>query len=106
MTPTEFLTAARALLTPPERWTKKAYARHKNGKPIGPTEGNAVSFCMTGALLRIVDNGTPYVIASGLLTQATGRELVFANDDPATTHADVLRWFDEAIARATEAERV
>jgi hypothetical protein len=61
---------------------------------------------MTGALLRCANIDTSRLLAIRLLTQVIGRNLVFANDDPATTHAKVLRWFDEAIARAAEAERV
>jgi hypothetical protein len=92
------LTAARALIDTPEKWRKDGEVLYD-------------SCCAVIAVTRIVD---------AMLTSAWGalyRELPTRfhssswytdaigdfNDDPATTHADVLSLFDRAIAAAGDA---
>jgi hypothetical protein len=90
------LTAARALV---ERgWTQGEYARHKNGRPIGPAEPNAVCWCATGAIMA-----TGKSLAADLavyhLGDALGDSVLRWNDTPGRTQAEVLALFDRAIAR-------
>lgn len=95
MSAADTLRAARALIDTPEKWCKGA-AR------IGCRR------CIVGALLDVA--GYPrtemriYGPARNVLhdlVRAQGHEVIdWWNDDPATTHADVLALFDRAIARA------
>lgn len=43
---------AKETLSDPRRWTKRAYARDKSHRKINPYNSKAVSFCLSGALLK------------------------------------------------------
>jgi hypothetical protein len=43
---------AREIISDSKRWTRNAYARDKNGRPVCPTDPKAVRFCAWGAVLR------------------------------------------------------
>ena len=98
----ETLKAARALITKPKHWTRKFFARHKNGSPIGATERNAVCFCPAGAVEHVLGDKTPlwYECVSILDYHVPSPyHCTFDfNDNRRTTHADVLSFFDRAIA--------
>jgi len=96
----EALKAARALIDTPEKWTKEACVRDAAGYSVHNKDDDAVCFCIVGALHRgsapaYVDN----LLRHELPPEHVGSLYVF-NDDPATTHADVMALFDRAIARA------
>lgn len=40
------------LLTDPSKWTKEAYARDINGKPVGTKSTEVSCFCLSGAIDR------------------------------------------------------
>lgn len=97
MTALEELRAARALIDTPEKWTQGAYALDANGKSTDPKSDVAVCFCISGAFWRIDwDKGAPDGFSA--FKRAAGRYPVDFNDDPGTTHADILAAFDKAIA--------
>lgn len=89
------LRAAREKIAVPERWTKKELARHANGNCIGPNETNASCWCLVGALMSVNMGATDKAIQA--LGKIHDRNLFEFNDNPATTHADVLAALDKAI---------
>lgn len=113
----EVLERARALITPPEAWTTKAFARtakgilFPEGQRVQHSAPEAVCWCAVGAcrkaagVKRLFDEN---YAASDRAVQALGKQLrpegwegSFAdvhsyNDDH--THAEVLALFDRAIA--------
>ncbi len=99
MTPREILIAARAVLSGPKAWTKKAFARNTYGVRIRPTAVSATCFCMIGAIDHVAPTGPEKFDAKRELTCAIpgGRAVTDFNDDPRTTQADVLAVFDRAI---------
>ena len=125
MTPLEILVAARRLIDTPEKWTTDAIARRRDFSPVSPNDLDAVCFCSDGALIRATlgtskrENGSlrwrdqDYAGAVALLNAAVPDrwmnaqwgEIAFIkfNDDPATTHADVMALFDRAIETARRA---
>lgn len=109
----EVLKAARHLLSDPNRWTKRAYARAADGLDIDATSDMAVSFCAIGAMRHvtgsdsIVDNeeyGEAMVALNGAVVWP-GKLCRTArfNDHPDTTHEDVLALYDRAIERLENA---
>lgn len=113
MTTREVLVAARALIDTPEKWTKdRAYALDSVGHRVSSYNDDAVAFCVDGAAARAVDDETGGSKLYDQVRQALKRALpagyersIWAfNDDPATTHADVLALFDAAIAAQPDAE--
>jgi hypothetical protein len=106
----EVLIAARELISVPERWTKSAYARSADGRPIGPcgvASQDAVCWCPVGAVDRLVEDGTDlaaYALDYLQMVVGGGRVANW-NDAQERTHAEVLAAFDKAIelARAEEA---
>lgn len=105
MTIKEVLQKARALIADPERWTREALARTSEGWEVRGDNPTACRWCVVGAIQAIA-------LGAGVATwPATVALLPFIphhadvpswNDDPKTTHADVLAAFDAAIARAEE----
>jgi hypothetical protein len=91
------LTAARALIDTPEKWTQH--------NPSAVT--NTYCIVTATALGRSYANAARANLALHCTAALRGREimdnLINFNDDPATTHADVLRLFDRAIAAAGDA---
>ena len=89
-----------ALLTPPGAWTKGWFARDKNGLEVGPDSGQAVSFCLIGALTKLEES-----------FDSTGEDELYnaLSDDRVTTIAqkndsfatqeEALSWIKGAISR-------
>lgn len=103
MTPKEILKAARAILSKPERWTQKAFARDFAGRVVtSPFEPSAVCFCAVGAIRRAAGRDRPYGDALSILAKAKrdDRRIANYNDAPRRTHKQILNWFDRAIAKA------
>jgi hypothetical protein len=67
---------------------------------VNPENEDAVCFCVSGALLHA--DSRPWKPFDAL-TVVVKRNIIQFNDDPATTHADVLAAFDRAIALAETA---
>ena len=117
MTTRELLRKARSIIEDPKRWCKKTNAADVSGKPCHPSSNRALRFCLYGAVDRA---GTPeghadivraHTVACNALTDIIGREKYddgFAkytgpagfNDDPKTTHRDILKLIDRAIEEA------
>lgn len=113
MTPAEQLRAAKALIDTPERWTKKVFARNAAGFGVDVDNPDAVCFCSLGAIAKVVDHdprevwiGCGIELPRNYLEQAAGgfRFVTDINDDHDTTHADIMKLFDDAIALAEAAQ--
>lgn len=86
----ESLIAAKALIDTPEKWIKGE---------LHTKRGAQHCYCIYGALAQVVrteedDAG----VVRALRAVAPHRYLSVFNDDPATTHADIMALFDRAIA--------
>ena len=99
------LSDARKLIEKPENWTKGAHARDAAGESVDYDSLAALSFCASGALEKVhKDYGSVIWTKaySALLKSIPNEYLDVAdyNDDPETTHEDILRLFDIAINRS------
>lgn len=109
MTPRAHLTAARALISHPAHWIKKTSGKKADGKPDNSTNlSEAVCFCALGAVWRAGGKSrssrAETILSEIVRTTTRFDNPVSFNDHPSTTHADVLRVFDAAIAAATGAQ--
>ena len=121
--PSEVLRAAKTKIADPARWTKGGGAFTADGEQVRVTDYRAARWCALGATDACrTRNGAidlydcvVYLQRDDEVVAATRRVhpdwvgnggLVSAfNDDPDTTHADVMALFDRAISRAEEEER-
>lgn len=104
MTPLEILRGARELLAKPERWTKGACARNADGYSTIATGNDGCSFCVVGALMQVGGDSflssPAAIIALELMHKLSGSlSAGDFNDDPNTTHADILDLLDRGIAQ-------
>lgn len=100
---TETLVKARELLSDPEKWAKEDFAYTADEAPVHPLDPAATCFCLLGALERVTRNrdGLAYLDARQAIRGMLPGEhdcVPEFNDDPDTTHADVLAVLDKAIA--------
>lgn len=112
MTPAEQLRAAKALIDTPARWTKLATARDILGSYAHWSSPRAACFCSSGAVKKATFNP---VLVGSLLNQCIPASIdrgrlgerysyIDYNDRDATTHADIMKLFDDAIALAEAAQ--
>jgi hypothetical protein len=108
MTDKEALTAARALIADPERWTTGAYARSAKGWRVKAGGKAAVCWCGIGALQRVTGEltdfdlpGYPYLRIAAHDLFGTGA-VHKVNDNRALGHAAVLQVYDRAIAECDQ----
>lgn len=99
----ELLKDARRKISLPENWTQGEMARSSEGKEVNPYSIHAVSWCMAGALQSFEGAaGEAWLF----MTKALGvNSLVHINDNPQTSHADIMAMFDRAIALAEKGSR-
>lgn len=104
MTILENLEETKKLLSDPGRWCQGAAALNSEGRFVSPIEKYAVSWCLIGALRK-----TAHLCGLGeVVTETTDfirKEVLYRfisgfNDDPRTSHADVLNLLDRAIEKA------
>lgn len=94
------LLAARLLLDRPEHWTKNAFGRRSpDSPPTGWSNPYATCFCLMGAVRRASEQtGVSSLHATIALRTVLGNNgITCFNDDPSTTHEDVLAAIDRAI---------
>lgn len=105
--PREALERAKAHLRDESVWSRGYIARTAFGAPCMPNARCARAWSVRGALHAANTNVDAVFYAERALLAAlpaTHRTLGDFNDDPATTHADVLALLDRAIALAREEE--
>ncbi len=106
----DILVGMHDLLANPAAWSRRAGARRHDGMPCDVCSPAAVSWCLTGAMERILgsiaDPALRFVLttATEMHLLATARhelpeldDLAQFSDDRTTTHDDILRLLDEAI---------
>ena len=76
------------LLSSPDKWCKKSYARKKDGSSTFPFENDAVSFCLWGAIIRCYEINHQQIIKEKI-RQEIVRDIAVWNDDCETTFEDV-----------------
>ena len=114
--PVAALKAARALIADPAHWTRSAPARRWKAPqkrepgawvPAHATDPHASRWCAAGALCAVsgMGSGPPGIaFLQAASERLFGTNIGRANDDPQlTTHADILRCYDAAIAMAEAA---
>ena len=102
----ELLIAAKNLISDPNHWTKNVGARNERGTHVLSSHPSAVCFCMLGALNAAAHRNRPQFDrmnlrdASVKLLQVIPDSPMISmfNDRPSTTHSDVMKVFDDAIA--------
>lgn len=104
MKTSEVLIEARKLIADEANWIK---GRSKAVNAFGE-----FCYCSTGAVEATIGDSSLFWSAVDALTEASltmevdgvRRSIIGYNDDPDTTHTDVLAVFDEAIRKAQQAE--
>ena len=106
------LIAVKNLLKDPAHWHKGlSYARNSKGASVPAHSDEACSWCFDGACMKVLRPRGIYIEVSNYLTNLLIKEgphgfywdpIVF-NDDPTTTHRDVIRLLDWAIRSAPDA---
>jgi hypothetical protein len=94
---TETIKAAREFLSDPARWHKGSYSNQ-----------NHDAFCLLGALEHVSVNASSWDAEDLIVEHLPGgveafttpqlRPIAAFNDDPATTHQDVLNLLDKTLA--------
>lgn len=105
MEPIIVLKKSRRLISAPQNWTKGVYARDANGKEASATSPSAKSFCIIGAINKVVERGTVNAAAHNALINAmpgTYPTITQFNDAEETTHADIIAVIDAAIESIQE----
>jgi hypothetical protein len=92
----------KALLDSPNKWTKGAHAKTKDGLWCGAHSRLASCYCLTGALDKVYNGitfpNTLYRLAHEKLGGAGfGDQMVRFNDRAETTYEDVMALLDAAI---------
>lgn len=88
----EVLTKAKELLKDPKNWNKDG-GYYRNANP------NSGCYCIFGALGEVNEQYGPEWsgILHGEMTGVSSSLVVEFNDDPDTTHQDLMDWFDKTI---------
>lgn len=103
MKTSEILKAAKAKIADPANWIKGDSARNRDGWSVPAASDSAVCWCAIGAIWAVVeptDKVTQTQAEKLLSTRGDGEGIGTWNDAPTTTHFDVMRRFDLAIAQA------
>jgi len=103
----QFARAARELISDPERWTQRAYARNSSFICVDSSSRHACCWCSLGALRKAVaesgDGFTTLAYLENRLNKSANRlypeqkNIISVNDT--IGHAAALRVFDETISR-------
>lgn len=95
------LREARKLIETPERWTKYALARTKQGEHVDASSPDAVCFCGYGAIYRVAGSAISAQPALAVLDSVVdGGDFPTWQDQ--ADHAEALAAFDRAIAAEEE----
>lgn len=101
MTIAEILRAARAKIDKSENWCKRAFAMDARSIPVESRDAAACRWCAQGAVESVTPYGSEITRTAALrLYECAGMNALAFNDDPGTTHPDVLALYDRAIAAA------
>jgi hypothetical protein len=88
------------LLTPAGSWTQGVSARDKEGREIFHLRSSrATCWCLSGAHAYVSPHDYDSTPPWRTLTETCGIDPVTFNDDPNTTHADILKVLQKAIEK-------
>jgi hypothetical protein len=101
------LRRAKTLLNSPDNWLKEEFAVAADNSRVFPFSSNACRFCLIGALNRAefeLYERADQLYGTECLQRIAGRSIrifgvmpVAFNDNPATTHGDIIRYLDALI---------
>lgn len=98
------LVAARKLITPRRAWIKGDFGKDAKGKTLVTPHPDAVRFCSIGAIRQAAGKAELTKIkARETLRGAMNGDILNFNDDPETTHRQVLAAFGRAIKKLRKA---
>lgn len=104
---TKLLKAAKAKISDRSRWCKNAFAKNKDGSVVPSYWDTAYSFCALGTINSTV--GSYFSKAHDLLYKASRRMgydgVADLNDHARTSHAKVLKLYDNAIRASQRADK-
>ena len=106
MRPSEILSKAADLIETVGAWTQLSYARTSENKPVFWDDAQASCFCVEGALAKIAGGRARSFVARRYLQDITQRDIVFWNDHPKRTQAEVVAALRKAASLAAEKESV
>lgn len=90
----QILSKAKDLINTPTKWCKGALARNAKGDPVYECSEEAVCFCATGALRKVLRE-TPVENASVRSFIMNSYDFITRiNDRTSTSHGDILRELD------------
>ena len=98
------LRAAADMLAEPHRWTQGAMARDAKAHPVGPTDPNAVRWCLSGAM-QLQTRGLPHgvsIIADRALRSVCGGAEPAGFNDRASSAVQVASLARIAAAQLEE----
>lgn len=108
----QLLTKAKELIQDPKNWIKGTLAANAKGVHVAVGSRSACCFCALGALTRAAQrqSGLTKFRAGNVLSTAAcelgaGASVTSFNDRKRTTHADIMKLYDKAIALAMENEK-
>ena len=103
------LSKAASIIRKPENWTRGTFAKDKNDEQVSPEDPTATKCCIMGALRKAreelnipIGNYTRKAevkIETVLIGKGLTPVLPEFNDDPKTTHEDVIHILKETIAK-------
>lgn len=104
MTKPEILEGVLDLLSDPEHWNKGCYAKTSDGTKTDGRDPEAVTFCTVGAVQKVVGPHTLLFldVVCHLNRFSTGQTITVYNDDPQTTHEDIILLLKNALYQARE----
>ena len=103
---TDILMRARVLLSNPDCWCKCfnwAY-RHSDGAVVPRGRSQANCWCLYGAMIIASNDPVAITYLDELFGEAEIAKMIAFNDDPATTHDDLLRFIDRNITETIPVE--
>lgn len=112
-TSVEFLRYTKQIIISPENWCKGSSGMTSDGKRVHYNDEACTRWCMLGAMLLMEENN-PELYGDAvdnllIALKSDPRSLVMGepcidafNDDPTTTHQQVLDMLDQAIALVSE----
>lgn len=101
----------RDILIDPDRWTKHTWARNTNDTPVSTIGQPACKWCLLGCLecvaykhLRDPAYANSYSLTHDAITAhlPKGVRISVYNDDPDTTHQDIINLLDTVIETLTQ----
>lgn len=103
----ETLVAAKNLISNPDNWTQEAVARDSHGADTYSLNTDAVCWCSIGALHKVTKNNSLVITSAAkhlrfVLEQEHKDYDGIAHFNDSHTHAEVMAFWNKAIAAAKE----